>query len=158
MAHLAPSGRLLVVDGTNVYGFGRDNYRRHGGSHVGFEGQGGADYRLFVQNMSLDPRRDPIEEVFPWQQQIELHVRAMVLADKTLFVAGPKAPLSVEDPTDAWQGLAGGLLWAVSADTGERLAAYSLDSPPVFDGLIATSDRLIYSATDGRVVCMGRAE
>ncbi len=158
MAHLYPSGRLLVVDGTKVYGFGRDDYRRHGGSHAGSEGAGGAEYRLFVQDMSLDPRRDPVAEVFAWQQRIELHVRAMVLADKTLFVAGPKNPLSAEDPTAVWQGHAGGLLWAVSASTGERLAAYTLDSPPVFDGLIAVSNRLIYSAADGRVVCMGRAE
>lgn len=158
MAHLSPSGRLLVVDGTRVYGYGRDKYRRHGGSHAGAEGAGGAEYRLVVQDMSFDPRRDPVEKTFPWQQRPELHVRAMVLANKTLFVAGPKDPLPAKDPTAAWEGHTGGLLWAVSAGTGERLAAYSLDSPPVFDGLIATSDRLIYSATDGRVVCMGRAE
>ena len=158
MAHLTPSGRLLVVNGTKVYGFGRDGYRRHGGSHVGFEGQGGADYRLFVQDMSLDPRRGPAEEVFPWQQRIELHVRAMVLADKTLFVAGPKDPLSAKDPTAVWEGHAGGLLWAVSASTGTRLAEYRLDAPPIFDGLIATSGRLFMSTTDGRVVSMASSK
>jgi hypothetical protein len=37
--------------------------------------------------------------------------------------------------------------------TGSELAAYPLDAPPVFDGLIATSGRVLYSATDGRMVC-----
>jgi hypothetical protein len=108
--------------------------------------------------MSLDPRRSPAEEAFPWQQRIELHARAMLLAGKTLFVAGPKDPLSAKDPFAAWEGHAGGLLWAVSASTGKRLAAYRLDAPPVFDGLIATSGRLLFAATDGRLVCMTPSE
>jgi hypothetical protein len=78
----------------------------------------------------------------------------MVLADKTLFVAGPKNPLSAKDSIAVWEGRDGELLWAVSASNGKRLAEYQFDALPVFDGLIATSGRLFYSATDGRVVCM----
>lgn len=155
MAHLAPSGRLLVLDGANkVYGFGRDSYRRHGGSHPGLEGPAGARYRLFVQDMSLDPRQSPEDEVFPWQLPVELLARAMVLADKTLFVAGPRDPLNSQDPIAVWEGRTDGLLWAVCANTGKQLAAYSLDAPPVFDGLIALPGRLLLSVTDGRVVCL----
>ena len=159
MGNLAPTGRLLVLEGSSieestVYGFGRDRYHRDG-SHVGLKG---ANYRLFAQDVSKDPRREPQEDVFPWETPIELLTRAMVLADTTLFVAGPADILTMDDPVAAWQGRAGGRLWAVSSESGETLAEYSLDAPPVFDGLIALPGRLVFSTTDGRVVCLWHSD
>jgi hypothetical protein len=158
MAHLAPSGQLLVVEGPRVYGFGRNHYRRHGGSHPWLAGPTGSHYRLFAQDTNLDPRQDPEEKVFPWQKRIDLLARAMVLAEGTLFVAGPADPQTVADPVNALEGHAGGLLWAVSAGTGEQLAVYRLAAPPVFDGMIAVESHLYVSCTDGRVVCMAGGE
>ncbi len=149
MGAQVPSGRLLVVDGQTVYGFGRDRYHRDG-SHVGL---GGANYRLFARNLAAEPRRTAGKEVFLWQRRVEPVVRGMALAGDTLFVAGPSTSAVAGDPIPAWEGRAGGLLWAVSARTGEKHAAYPLDAPPVFDGLIAAPGRLLFSATDGRVVC-----
>jgi outer membrane protein assembly factor BamB len=142
-----PGGRLLVLDGQTVYGYGRDRYHRDG-SHVGL---GRADYRLFARSLDTVPRRDG--DVFLWQQTVEPTVRAMVLAGDTLFIAGPGNLAASENPTAIWRGQTGGELWAVSARDGKRSAAYLLDAPPVFDGLIATTGQLLYSATDGRVVC-----
>ena len=150
MGAQVPSGRLLVVDGHTVYGFGRDRYHRDG-SHVGL---GGANYRLFARSLAGDPRRKAEKEVFLWQRRVEPLVRGMVLAGDTLFLAGPADALTAKDPIAAWEGRAGGLLWAVSAQDGKQRAAYPLDAPPVFDGLIATPGRLLFSATDGRVVCL----
>lgn len=116
-------------------------------------GLGGANYRLFARNLEADPRRTPEGEVSSWERRVEPLVRAMVQADGTLFIAGPSS--DAEDPVAAWEGRAGGLLSAVSAETGEQLAEYPLDAPPVFDSLIATPGRLPFSATNGRVVCFG---
>ena len=44
-------------------------------------------------------------------------------------------------------------MWAVSAADGKKLAEQKLDSPPVFDGLIAAGGRLYLATTDGRVLC-----
>jgi outer membrane protein assembly factor BamB len=154
MGMQVPSGRLLVLDGQTVYGFGRDRYHRDG-SHVGL---GGANYRLFARELDTAARRTGEDEVFLWQQPVEPVVRAMTLAGETLFIAGPGNPLAAEEPTAVWKGEAGGLLWAVSARDGQRLAAYPLDAPPVFDGLIATAGRVLYSATDGRMVCFAESE
>ena len=145
-----PAGRLLVLSDAVVYGFGRDRYHRDG-SHVGLARAG---YRLFARSTSGDPQRVAQEELFHWQQPVEPLVRAMVLADKTLFISGPGDALAADDPVAVWEGRGGGLLWAVSAASGQKLAAYPLEAPPVFDGLIATPDRLVFSATDGRLVCL----
>lgn len=149
MGDQVPSGRLLVQDRDVVYGFGRDRYHRDG-SHVGL---GGAQYRLFARNLVDLPRRKDADDVFRWERDVEPIVRAMALAGQSLWIAGPGQMLDAEDPTAVWQGHAGGWLWAVSAADGQKQAAYPLDAPPVFDGMIALPGRVLYSTTDGRIVC-----
>ena len=93
----------------------------------------------------------------------------MTLANRTLFIAGPKDVLdegragqeygdSVLRQEAAYAGKIGGVLWAVSADDGATVAQYELDSPPIFDGMIAAGGRLFLSTMDGRVVCLARGE
>jgi len=93
----------------------------------------------------------------------------MTLADKTLFVAGPTDVLDEgkagQDYGDAalrqeaaYAGKSGGILWAVSAEDGEKMASFELDSPPIFDGMIAAGGRLFLSTMDGRVVCLAHEE
>jgi len=97
----------------------------------------------------------------------------MVLADRTLFVAGPPDVVDEENiwgrtlepavqaklkaQSDALDGAQGGLLWAVSAEDGTKLAQYRLESPPVFDGMIAANGRLYISTMNGRLICMGKS-
>lgn len=98
----------------------------------------------------------------------------MVLADKTLFIAGPpdvvdeeEAFRRVGDPEmdaklaeqDAvLNGSQGTLLWAVSAEDGEKLAEHKLDCLPVFDSLIATESHLYMTTTDGAIQCLRGSE
>ena len=49
----------------------------------------------------------------------------------------------------------GAKLRVVSAADGSKLFERELDSPPVFDGMIAARGKLYVSTRDGRVVCMG---
>jgi hypothetical protein len=79
----------------------------------------------------------------------------MVLAGDTLFLAGPPDVIDPDDPHGAFEGRKGGRLWAVSTTDGSQLAEYPLDSPPVFDGLIAAQQRLFITTTDGVVSCWG---
>ena len=177
-----PSGRLLVRDGSVVYGFGRNNYPAHGqggGSHAGV---GGIHYELFateMKNGNHTPR---------WKRELPFWARAMVLAkNDTLFVAGPPVSeyltsgkvegrrwdemahegkmgpwygeyfLSLRDPEKAvsvYRGEKGGRLWAISARSGEKLSTYELDSNPVFDGLVAAAGRLYVSTQNGHILCM----
>ena len=61
---------------------------------------------------------------------------------------------TADDPAAAFEGRAGGVLLAVAAAGGKPLAEHKLDSPPVFDGMVATTDRLFMATVDGHVVCL----
>ena len=105
-----------------------------------------------------------------WTKDLPLFARAMVLADGTLFVAGPadaidenQAFKQINDPATrqavaeqaaVMQGRRGAVLWAVSAADGECLSEHALDAAPVFDGMAAAAGRLYLSTVDGRVVCL----
>jgi hypothetical protein len=96
--------------------------------------------------------------------------RAMVLAGKTLFIAGPpdvvdedEAVRELGDPKSqkqlaaqdaALQGQKGSLLLAVSAADGKTLTQSELSSVPVWDGMAAANGRLYLAMKDGRVVCL----
>ena len=158
------SGQLLVFDATTTYGV-KVYTRRNVHSPMFFPATEG--YLLFADDNDNEPlleekainkdkgpgftRPQPPK----WALRVPVRIRGMVLAGQTLFVAGPPDVLDPNDPLGAFEGRKGGLLWAVSTAEGKRLAAYRLDSPPVFDGLVAAQGRLYLSTRDGRVLCLG---
>ena len=95
----------------------------------------------------------------------------MVLADDTLFLAGPADLIDEEDAAARFgepdvqaalaeqdavlQGAQGATLWAVSKNDGSKLAEFQLDSLPIFDGLAAAGGRLYLATTDGKILCLG---
>jgi len=186
-----PAGRLLVLDESTVYGFGRLNqYARHG-SHVGVpdsllpwptadrdnRARGTTHYELFACDkdpelletiISEEERRRDRKETkvkCAWSRPLGLVVRAMVLADDTLFVAGPPElltmPCELKDiyaAEEAYRGEKGAFFWAVSAENGEKITEHPLDSPPVLDGMIAADGRWYISTMNGQVVCLGERQ
>jgi outer membrane protein assembly factor BamB len=90
-----------------------------------------------------------------WYDWVPIRIRAMVLADGTLFVVGPPDVLDADDPMASFDGRKGAVLRAIRADDGKLLAEQKLAAPPVFDGLIAAADRLFLCTTDGKVLCFG---
>ena len=175
---VAPGGRILAVDDSTVYGFGR--------KPIYYQWRTPLEYHLFASPKVPEIVRDPIGRVigkgkqqrrrmvqhpeYRWSRAIPMLVRAMVLAGETLFIAGPPdvvdeeeafrrvgdpemdAKLAAQDA--AMLGAEGAVLWAVSAADGEKLAELKLDTLPRFDGLIAAKGRLYMTTTDGRVLCL----
>ena len=90
-----------------------------------------------------------------WREMIPVRIRAMVLAGKTLFFAGPRDEIPEDDPFGSIEGRKGAALWAVDATNGKKLAAHSMRSVPVFDGMIAASGRLYMTTADGGIECWG---
>jgi len=115
----------------------------------------------------------PFVVKYYWTREIPLQVRALLLADQTLFLAGlpdvvdeeeaqrrlsdPEIQAKLAEQRDALEGKKGGMLWAVSAADGEKRAEYPLESPPEWDGMAAANGRLYLSTTDGKVLCYGPA-
>jgi hypothetical protein len=170
----APAGRMLVFDDTTVYGFRREpDY---------FKWTTPMERHLFASAKAPDIVRirpadkrpgfaaaRPVELKIAteWTAQIPLYVRAMVLADRTLFVAGPPDLVDemqtlnrfgaadvqekLAEQKRALDGRNGALLWACSADGGRKLAEYERDALPVWDGMAAVEERLFLAAKDGTV-------
>jgi outer membrane protein assembly factor BamB len=131
-------GRLLVFDGSTIYGYGRKTV------HWSNQLEDGP-YRLFARARSE-------EGTVRWEKPVPLRVRAMVLADNVLFVAGPRAgvhdlPAEGDEDEEA-------VLVALSAADGTELAQCQLESPPIFDGIAAAQGRLYISTTGGSVLCL----
>ncbi|MFV2067905.1 MAG: PQQ-binding-like beta-propeller repeat protein, partial [Pirellulales bacterium] len=173
--HEVPAGRPLVLDKTSVYGFARKPEY--------FYWSTAQEYQLFASSKDPELVESPVKRQrrlpawgqrqirYTWSRDIPVQARAMVLAGTTLFVAGPpnlidekKANRRRNDPqvqaTLSEQAMAlanrkGGLLWAVAAEDGSKLAEYRLDFPPVWDGMIAASGHLFCATADGSVVCFG---
>jgi hypothetical protein len=172
----APAGRILAVDESSVYGFGRQP--------TYYKWRTPLEYHLFATSKDPQIVREPARAKakgkkpaaprsqhpkYEWSRRVPLLVRAMVLADNTLFIAGPpdvvdeeEAFRRVGDPKIQAQlaeqdavlgGKQGALLWAVSAADGSKLAGYKLDALPVFDGMAAAGGRLYLSTADGKVLC-----
>jgi len=168
-----PAGRMLVFNESSVFGFGRKPHYYYWSTPL--------EYHLFCaskrpkiiespQKRTRVPQWGQHEIQHRWSKEVPLHVRAMVLAGETLFVAGPPDVLDEEEaakrPTHpavraklieqdaALEGRKGMLLLAVSAADGEKLAEYKFEGTPVFDGLAAAAGRLYLSTTDGKVLCL----
>ena len=90
-----------------------------------------------------------------WRANIPLTGKAMALAGDVLFVAGTPVAFPEDDLAKAYEGRMGGILWAASAATGEKLAEYQLDAAPVWDSMAVAGHRLYIATQDGRLRCFG---
>jgi len=164
-----PAGRILVFDDNTVYTFGRNFYAgwnaaqfSRGEKYVlsANEKRAGPepDYSGAMANHRSDDylktdwakiRTTPVK----WSCELPLNVRAMVLADKTLFIAGPYG--DAVRSADAFTGKRGVRLAAASTADGKLLANYQIAALPVFDGLVAANGRLYLAMQDGSVACFG---
>ncbi|MCD6392423.1 MAG: LamG domain-containing protein, partial [Planctomycetes bacterium] len=107
---------------------------------------------------------------YDWTKDLPIFARAMVLAEKTLFVAGPpdlvdepqafahidqaQVKQSLAEQAAAMEGKKGAVLMAVSTADPDESTQYQLDSPPVFDGMAVAGGRLYISTVNGKVLCM----
>jgi len=89
-----------------------------------------------------------------WAKWVPVRARAMVKTADTLFLAGVPDVLQADDPYAAFEGRKGARLVAISASEGKQLTSHNLDTPPVFDGMVAVKGKLLIALTDGSLVCL----
>jgi outer membrane protein assembly factor BamB len=90
-----------------------------------------------------------------WASSIPLTGKDLVLAGDTVFVAGTPVVFPSGDLARAYEGRMGGVLWAASASTGEKVAECKLDAAPAWDAMAVANGQLFISLQDGRVMCLG---
>ena len=136
--------KLLVFDEKGAYGVkAYPGSARH--SRAIFK-PGAAGYTLFASNRPKHTAR--------WTGKVPVRIVAMVVAGPTLFAAGAPDVVAPDDPWAALEGRKGGVLWAVSTADGTKLAEYTLDHPPIFDGMAAANGRLYIATRAGGLICM----
>ncbi len=135
-------GDLLVFDGPKSYAFGSKRSGAFGGWYQPASGA----YYLKAQVRG--------EAKGNWTVSFPVRARAMVLAGGTIFVAGTPDAVADDDPWGALEGRRGGILVALSSETGATLSERKLDAPPVWDGMAAADGALYISTLDGSLLCL----
>jgi outer membrane protein assembly factor BamB len=139
-----PYGRILSLDERNIFGF-RTVVHGFGRGNT----QGAKERVLCAYPRVAAPKREAPKAA--WAVPLPFSPNAMALAANALLVAGPMG--DIEESIEAFRGEEGSALWAVSPDTGAKLAERQLEHPPVFDGLIAANGKVFLADVRGRVTC-----
>jgi hypothetical protein len=138
-----PSGDILVSDGTDYYSvYGMPVNRGNT-----FNPRNG--YALMAKTRSAD------RWTSKWTVKIPITGKAMTLAGDTVFVAGAPLVFALDDLGATYAGRKGGILWAASAADGSKLAQYTLDVLPAWDGMAAAYGKLFIVNQDGSIDCWG---
>ncbi len=160
---LAPVGRIMSFDSDRIFGYGRV-------THSLRETHSNDKYHLYASVKQYPPRppklpgkrRPKARRSFIWQKDSTTIVRAMVLTDGKLVVAGMPdllkrlGGLSLQNPEEsvaAYGGEKGSLLKIVSVQDGKELGSLEFHAAPVFDGMAAANGRLFISLKNGEVHC-----
>jgi hypothetical protein len=155
MSQFRPNARLMVVDESTVWGYGRKNV---GGNTL-------KGYHLFRADKQVTPVDKPINnnnralarlqkpaKVHEhWSRDVPMVARAMVLAGDVLLAAGPV----FEDREPAFDADGPAVLMTFDAQDGRELSRTEIDAQPVFDGMAVANARLFMSTVDGKVTCFG---
>ncbi len=191
MGKTTPSGRLIAVGDNTVYGFGYKpefyveslvfDFQLYAAEMAGNKSSmekitnPSGDWPTVVKYLSDWKLRQGLpgdeQTAVQYKWRIDdppLQARALVVAGKTIFAAGPPDIVSEEDAFFALddetvrkkleeqstmlKGKGGSIMWAVDAKTGEKLSEYKLDSLPVWDGMAVANGSIFMSTTDGEVI------
>ncbi len=134
---------------------------------------------LAASTPGTGPKATPAKGSFVehrWEHPVPLFLRAMAMAQKTMFVAGPPDLIEEEyafekisqkdsaiqeqlkEQDEALEGKRGASLFPVSAESGKMGAELKLGSPPVWDGMAVAQGRLYVATVEGKVLCFGKSQ
>jgi hypothetical protein len=175
-----PTGRVMVLDKSRCFAFrasplGNMLHPRTTYHLYAVDKDPGKPLPQEKQRKKKGRENGPVisgHKVHWYKESLPLLVNAMALGGKNLFVAGPpdmadetkmlgylpgandEINRQLKAQEQAWRGKHGGLLWIVSAENGEKLDEYKIDSVPVSDGLSVAEGKVFISLIDGSVVCL----
>jgi outer membrane protein assembly factor BamB len=151
-SHVAvPYGLTLVFDDKTVWGIRRlKGYTLYADGHKPFT----------AENEELPDLRDTkqsIKSTWKWSTAIGMRPRALVRAGNVLLLGGMPSVAENENESEAFakfEGRREGLLWLISARDGNKVSAFNMEAPPVWDGMAVANKHLYISRTDGVLECL----
>jgi hypothetical protein len=192
MGKTTPSGRLIAVGDNTVYGFGYKpeffveslvfDFQLYAAEMAGNKSSmekiinPPGEMWTVIKNMSDWklrqglPKDEQTAVQYKWKvADPPFQARGLIVAGKTIFVAGPPDIVSEEDTfftlddeavrqkleeqSAMLKGKGGSTMWAVDAKTGKKLSEYKMDSLPVWDGMAAANGSVFLSTIDGEIIC-----
>ncbi len=158
MPGIRPSGRILVTDDSTVFGYGRKSVRGNTmeGYHL-FRADKAVveiDKSIRNNNVALAAEQKPARVTVHWSREIPHVARAMALADRILFAAGPiMEPGTEGEEEPAFDDDSPAVLTAYRTDDGQTLSTIQIKSQPIFDGIALAFNKLFMSTVNGTVDC-----
>lgn len=168
-------GRIMTFDDENAYGYGRvaiasaatghkaDDYHLYGVKKVLMQTGLPKTRKKKGQTTEKPAPNRPAKPRPFWADAHSLIVRAMVLTQDKLAIAGPPdlrkkkdgilAYANEEESLASFTGRRGVLLRILSIEDGQALSEHSLDAMPVFDGMSAAQGKIFVSLKNGEVQC-----
>lgn len=173
------SGRIMVRDGDDVYGYGRkglDNDFRSS-PKLGYYGK--RDIHLYRASVAAQSKSTPAKKSakksrkrkkrhtrrdnYVWQNDCRLHVRSMALSKDTVLVAGTKDILRTEDMSRETIAKQAQLLESgeeqyfeiYAREDGKKIAGYPLPGKPIYDGMSIARGSVFISTEDDEILCFG---
>ncbi len=150
----APAGRMITFNDRHIFSWGR--MKRYW--------KWSKTYEYFLHAQDYDYKE-------AWAWRLPILARSMLLSDDRLFILGPREVERQESAnrqitTDAMQekmreqlramnGEFGSKLLVVDAATGRIRGGKTLDSVPVFDGMVGAYGRIYVAMLDGTLRCLG---
>ncbi|MBD3182844.1 PQQ-binding-like beta-propeller repeat protein [Candidatus Poribacteria bacterium] len=151
--HLAvPYGLMLSFDDNAVWGIRRIKnyeYMVFAESHKPFSDDEKSlpDFRKYDKDYSPE---------FKWTEHLSIRPRAILKAGENLFIGGMPKDINEHDPHASYEGRKGGIMWIISANDGQQIGEYKLESPPVWDGMAAAYKHIYISLQNGKILCLGK--
>ncbi len=168
-------GRIMAFDGDKVYGYGRtriasaatghkaDEYHLYGVKKVLMQTGLPKARKKRGKKAEKPVAKKPMKPKPVWADKQSLIVRAMVLTQDKLVVAGPPdlrkketsllAYTNEEESLASFRGERGVMLRILNASDGQTLSECSLEAMPVFDGMSAAQGRVFVSLKNGELQC-----
>lgn len=144
-----PSGRFLVLDGPNVYGY---KFTEGRGAHALFcasKEVEKVDRKLKNNNAAVVKYVTPDKPVYRWNEDLDMAVRAMLLTENNIYAAGPVAEeVILFDTVESEARLS-----VFSKKDGSRVSHTKLPAQPVFDGMAAANGKIFLALINGEIVC-----
>jgi outer membrane protein assembly factor BamB len=155
-----PYGLMMTFDSDRVWTVQRSGKKREKANHAVVAMPRPDPTDPANQLRDFDARSAGLASSSSWSAALSFRPRAILRAGNLLLVGGmPERSTDVDEADSRANAPAdGGVLHALSADTGKKLSEMQLAASPAWDAMAAVNGRVYLALDDGSLVCLENAK